>query len=214
MKKLIGIIAVLLLFASCGGNESYDIAFVKVAEEDQKLFKEEIGTNAELYLDTFSQNYKISQAVPITVSILPETENGPYVADVSWDIKMISATFEMVGIDLSEPIGKLNYEFNEKMGLFYGTTAYGDDNNFTYAYFPGDQRSFCRVIHGRSKILQQIKQLETNESFAGKTEEQQFVTFDLSCISNGSDQQIVTAFNCQLSNGKKLRVFFIADKKQ
>lgn len=212
MKKLIGVIAVLLLFASCGGNESLDIAFVKVAEEDQKLFKEEIGTNAKLYLtSSLAEKYKISQNTPITVVTAPESEDGS--ANINWDCNMISAIYSsQLGIELKELIKTSEFEVVSDSGRGLALDL-GEDKVMSYLYFPSSQRTLATLPMQFSAVKQFIKENETKSFLAGKTETDKLVTACIWAVVQGEVPQALVAFNCKLSNGKEFRVFFLVEKK-
>ena len=225
MKKLIGIIAVLLLFASCGGNsqnsEKLDVLFVEVSDEDQKLFQDEIGTNAELYLGNLAENYKISEAIPVTVFDRKESELSGSMTDLDLDGSMftIAVTQALLGNGLTVPedldnrIKQTEYQdvLNDG-GVGYALNI-GEDRYISYIYFPGDQRSYSFLPTGLSESLQFIEDNKNEAYLAGKSETDQLVTVSMQRIVYSLDAQVFTSFNCQLSNGTTLRVGFLAEKK-
>lgn len=218
MKKLIGVIAVLLLFASCGGNnqnsEKFDVVFVEVSEENQKLFQEEIGTNAELYLENLAKNYKLSKAIPITVFERKESELSGSTKDLELDGNMFTiAVTAITSEDIGDRIKQTKYQKvvnDEAMGYVLNVS---NDKYISYLYFPGDQRSYSFLPTSITESLQFVEKNKNEAFFAGKTETDQLVTVNVLRSAHGLFPQILTSFNCQLSNGKTLRVGFMAEKK-
>lgn len=221
MKKLIGIIAVLLLFASCGGggnDPKYKIWYVGVGQEDQKLFNEEIGTNAEVYLGALAENYNISKGLPITVFERKESELSCSTNDLELDGNMFTLTLTQAlhGVAVPEDLGDriMQIEYQKVFGgdgLCYALNI-GSDMFISYLYFSGDQRSYSFLPTNLSSSLQFIGS-SNDDADVEKLDASQLVALNMLRCSSGAVRQVLTSFNCQLSNGKTLRVGFMAEKK-
>lgn len=218
MKKLIGVIAVLLLFASCGGNNQnsakFDVVFVEVSKENQKLFQDEIGTNAELYLGELAENYKISKAVPVTVFERKESELSGSANDLELDGHMFTISVRPItSEDIGDRIEQTKYQKVVNDSAMGYVLNISNDKYISYLYFPGDQRSYSFLPISLSESLQFIENNNNDPIFAGKSETDQLVTVNMLRCIHGKFAQVLTSFNCKLSNGKTLRVGFLAEKK-
>jgi hypothetical protein len=219
MKKLIGIIAVLLLFASCGGNDpKYKTWYVGVGQEDQKLFSEEIGFNEEVFLGALAENYTISKGLPITVFERKESELSSSTNDLELDGHMFTLTLTQalhgvaVPEDLDNRIKQIEYQkVFDGNGLCYALNI-GSDMFISYLYFSGDQRSYSFLPTNLSSSLQFIGS-SNDDANVEKIAADQLVALNMLKCSSGAVQQVLTSFNCKLSNGKTLRVGFLAEKK-
>lgn len=216
MKKLIGIFAVLLLIVSCGGNnQNSQVVFVEVSDENKNLFLDEIGTNAELYLEALAEDYQISNVIPITVFERKESELSHSANDLELDGHMFTlAVRPITSEDIGDHIQQTKYlKVLDDSAMGY-VLYLSNDKYISYVYFPGDQRSYSFLPIGLSDSLHYIESNNNDSLFAGKSETDQLVTVNMLRCGQSTLAQFFTSFNCQLSNGKTLRVGFLAEKKQ
>jgi hypothetical protein len=219
MKNLIGIFAVLLWIVSCGGNTQNspksEVLFVEVSDENKKLFLDEIGTNAELYLGVLAENYQISNALPITVFDRKESELSHSANDMELDGHMFTlAVRPITSEDIGDHIQQTKYQKVADDNAVGYVLYLSNDEYISYIYFPEDQRSFSFFPVSVSKSLEFIENNNNDPLFAGKSETDQLVTVNVIRCQHSLYSQVLTSFNCQLSNGKTLRVGFLAERKQ
>lgn len=168
MKKLIGFIAVLLLFASCGGNnqnsaneDKYDIAYIGLSDTDKEMFQSEVAVNDALYLNGLESNYTVSKLLPITATNVDAVSNV-FEMDLALCQTIYNTLMPNASIQLDESQINDGEMFDTKFkGLVYDC---GENIGVSalWFYLDDDKRAYMRMPFSMEGVQSHFKMAENS----------------------------------------------------
>lgn len=215
MKKLIGVIAVLLLFSACAGEgeDKHEITYIGLSDTDKELFQSEVAVNEALYLNGLESNYTVSKLLPITATNVDAVSNV-FEMDLAVCQNIYSSIIPNASLQLDESQINDGELFNTKIkGLVYdcggniGVSA-------LWFYLDADQRAWMRMPFSLEGVQSHFEMQENSELYTGLSTQDMYHAHFVKSLQNGADTQILIAFTHQLTSGTKVRVSFLAEKKQ
>lgn len=212
MKKLIGFIAVLLLFSACASEDNYEIAYLGISDTDQELFQSEVYVNDALYLNGLESNYTVSKLLPITVTAV-DADSNVFELDLAVCQTIYSSIIPNPSLLLDESQINVGELFNTKIkGLVYDC---GENIGVSalWFYLDADQRAWMRMPFSMVDVQNHFEAQENSELYTGLSAQDKYHAHFVKSLQNGADAQILIAFTHQLTSGTKVRVSFLAEKR-
>ena len=207
MKKILLGILVMLALVSCGETEP-TVMYMGLTEEDQMLFKSEVGLNDQLYLGEYLQAYKINFETPIDVSKL----DGSYDEPMDIDLILTSGHIASRRSDLNASVIEYSAEkmLSSESTPFIKVTTFdlGSDRTLLYAYLEDEQRGFAGCPIQTSTYMPMVAASVSE----GSQEVDMHTVYHLMLLAQGQYPWCFASFVHELSNGTKVHVLFEATK--